>query len=314
MRFLTTITVLAAFFAAALPLSAKNPILPGVAADPEILLSENTGKFYIYPTTIKDQFKVFSSDDLVHWQDEGAVLDLKDVSWASSKAWAPSILETKIEGQYRYFFYFCAEEKIGVAVGDSPTGPFVDSGRCFIPTPPEGARGVQIDPDVFTDPKDGKTYLFWGNSYLAVGELADDFISFKPETVRLLDVPGFFEGAHVFERDGIYYLTWSQNPTWSPEYRVLYAMSDSPTGPYRIPENNIILSKRPEKNILGPGHHSVVKLPGTDRWLIFYHRLVTPRADGTWDREVCIDQMRFNPDGTIAVVEPTHEGVESIKR
>jgi len=289
-------------------LSAKNPILPGVAADPEILLSENTGKFYIYPTTDALKFRAFSSENLIDWKEEGVVLDLADVSWAKKEAWAPSIMERKIDGKYRYFFYFCAERKIGVAVGDSPAGPFTDTGKPLFPALPEGVQGgVPIDPDVFTDPASGKTYIYWGNSFLAMAELADDFCSIKPETFQRLEIPGFFEGTHVFCRNGIYYLTWSQNDTRSVDYRVLYAVSDSPAGPFTVPENNVILAKKPEADILGPGHHSVVQIPGTDRWFIVYHRHIMPYNPNHCRRETCLGEMFFDADGKILPIDPAAE-------
>lgn len=113
-----------------------NAALDGYYADPDVLYSEQTGKFYIYPTSdgfngwSGTYFKTFSSPDLVNWKDEGVILDLgKDVSWAKRNAWAPCIVERKINGQYKYFYYFTAAQKIGVAVADHPEGPFKDSGK-----------------------------------------------------------------------------------------------------------------------------------------------------------------------------------------
>ena len=152
-----------------------NPILPGFRADPEILYSEKTGQFYLYPTTDGFAgwggyyFDVFSSPDLVNWSNEGTFLDLStdQVSWATGNAWAPCIIEKKIgEGDYRYYYYFSGEsggKKIGVAVSDSPTGPFVDSGSPMVSDRPAGVNGgQQIDGDVFKDPVSGKFYFYWG--------------------------------------------------------------------------------------------------------------------------------------------------------
>src|SRR5690606_26145044 len=101
--------------------------------------SEKTGKYYIYPTSdgftnwSGTYFKVFSSPDLGDWKDEGVILQLgTDVTWAKANAWAPCIIEKKINGQYKYFYYFTAAQKIGVAVADDPTGPFTDSGKPLI--------------------------------------------------------------------------------------------------------------------------------------------------------------------------------------
>src|SRR5690606_23855894 len=110
----------------------------------------------------------------------------KDVTWANRNAWAPAIIEKKVKGKYRYYYYFSAAQKIGVAVADEPIGPFKDSGKALIDFRPEGIKGGQeIDPDVFTDPKTGKSYLYWGNSYLAVAELNEDMVSLKKNTLKV---------------------------------------------------------------------------------------------------------------------------------
>lgn len=166
----------------------KNPIIQGYYADPEVMYSEKTGRYYIYPTCDgipnwgSTQFKAFSSSDLVNWKEEGGILDLKNVSWAKKNAWAPSIIEKKqADGNYKYYYYFTAEKQIGVAISDHPTGPFIDSGKPLIGRElPKGMpRGQNIDPDVFTDPVSGNTYLYWGNYYMAVCELNDDMVSVK---------------------------------------------------------------------------------------------------------------------------------------
>lgn len=305
----------------------NNPVLSGFYADPEIIFSQKTKKYYIYPTSdgftgwSGTYFKTFSSPDLVNWTDEGVILDLKkDVSWADNNAWAPCAIEKKVNGEYKYFYYFTAAQKIGVAVADNPTGPFVDSGQPIIGEKPEGInRGQEIDPDIFTDPVSGKTYLYWGNGYMGVVELNDDMVSVKPNSFKRLHPDGTFrEGTEVFYRNGKYYFLWSEDDTRSPNYRVRYATADSPLGPLNIPENNLILEKRPEKGIYGTGHNSVIQTPGTDAWHIVYHRFTRPngiemgRAAG-YNREVCIDKLEFNEDGSIKPVEPTISGISSKK-
>ena len=150
-----------------------NPVLPGYHADPNIAVFGDT--YYLYPTTdghpdwSGTTFSVWSSRDLVHWRDHGVALDLgPGVSWADARAWAPAIAER--DG--RYYFYFCAEAMIGVATGDSPTGPFTDTGAPLIEANPDGS-GQAIDPAVFTD-RDGQSYLYWGNGVLHGVRLADD--------------------------------------------------------------------------------------------------------------------------------------------
>ncbi len=305
----------------------NNPVLTGYYADPDVLYSENTGLYYIYPTSdgfngwSGTYFKAFSSPDLVHWTDEGVILDLeKDVSWADRNAWAPCMLEAWVDGKYRYFYYFTAAQKIGVATGDSPTGPFVDSGKALIEGHPAGvAGGQEIDPEVFTDPQSGKTYLYWGNGYMAVAELNSDLVSLKPGTTKLLQ-PGdtFREGTTVFFRDGTYYFLWSENDTRDPAYRVRYATAPSPMGPLTLPEDNLILQSVENEGIYGTGHNSVLQIPGHDEWYVVYHRFSYPqgihlgRAAG-FHREVAIDRLEFSADGRIRPVVPTHAGVPAME-
>ncbi|ARN56034.1 family 43 glycosylhydrolase [Sedimentisphaera salicampi] len=304
----------------------NNPVLSGLYADPDIIYSEKTGKFYIYPTSdgytgwSGTFFKAFSSENLVNWKDEGVILDLKkDVSWTSRNAWAPCIIEKKIEGNYKYFYYFTAAQKIGVAVSDEPAGRFVDSGKPLISSHPEGInRGQEIDPDVFCDPQTGKDYLFWGNGYLAGAELSDDMLSIKQDTLKIMTPDRTFrEGVHVFCRKGKYYFLWSENDTRSEDYRVRYAVAESPLGELNIPEDNLILSKAPEKGIYATGHNSTIAAPNIDQRFIVYHRFTYPKGiemgrSAGYNREVCIDKMQFDESGRILPVEPTHEGISPL--
>ncbi len=308
----------------------NNPVISGLYADPEILYAEQTGRYYLYPTTDGEvgwnnhDFRVYSSDDLRTWTDEGVMFDLRtDCSWADSKGWAPCIIERKYVGKrgktsYKYFYYFVAEGKIGVAVADRPTGPFRDAlGRPMLTERPEGVRGGQvIDPDVFCDPQTGKYYLYWGNGFLAVAELNDDMVSLKEGTTRIL-IPRerkrdfhYNEGTYVFYRNGKYYFTWSENDTRSPNYQVRYAVSDSPTALTGGVSRTVLLAKDGSKGIWGTGHHAVIQRPGTDDWYIVYHRFARPDAiklgwDAGYHREICIDRLEFNDDGTLKPVHPT---------
>jgi arabinoxylan arabinofuranohydrolase len=305
---------------------ANNPVLKGYYADPEVLYSYKTAKYYIYPTSdgfnnwSGTYFKSFSSTDLVHWKDEGKILDLeKDVSWAKKNAWAPTIIEKKVNGVYKYFYYFTAAQKIGVAIADDPAGPFKDSGKALIAGKPKGIRGGQeIDPDVFNDPKTNKSYLYWGNGYMAVAPLNDDMISIDTSAIKIITPnSNFREGTEVFYRNGKYYFLWSEDDTRSENYRVRYGFSDSPAGKIIIPENNLILAKDVAQGIYGTGHNSVIKVNGRDEWYMVYHRFTRPKGISMGDaagynREVCIDKMEFNTDGTIKPVKPTVNGIKPI--
>ncbi|MGL1956883.1 MAG: family 43 glycosylhydrolase [Colwellia sp.] len=310
----------------------NNPVLDGYYADPEIIYSNKTKKYHLYPTSdgfdgwSGTYFKSFSSSDLITWQDDGVILDLKkDVSWTSRNAWAPTIIEKKrtdaepsSESEYSYYYYFTAAQKIGVAVANHPSGPFVDSGAPLISSKPAGiTHGQEIDPDVFRDPVSGKSYLYWGNGYLAVVELNEDMISIKQETIKVLTPDATFrEGVEVFFRDGTYYFMWSENDTRHEDYRVRYATASAPMGPLTIPENNLILSKNVEKKIYATGHNSVVKAANSDQWYIVYHRFTRPhgitmeRAAG-FNREISIDKLTFSDKGEVEKVELTLIGITS---
>lgn len=304
-----------------------NPVLNGYFADPEILYSNKTKKYHLYPTSdgyiswSGTSFKSFSSTDLVNWKDEGILLDLpKDVSWAKRNAWAPAMAERKINGEYKYFYYFTAAQKIGVAVSDSPTGPFKDSGKALITKKPAGIRGGQeIDPDVFVDPQTQKAYLYWGNGYMAGSVLNDDMISIDTNSIKVMTPDATFrEGTEVFYRNGKYYFLWSEDDTRSENYRVRYGYSDSPTGKITVPENNLILAKDAANGIFGTGHNSVIQVPGKDEWYIVYHRFTRPKGitmgnAAGYNREVCIDKMEFNSDGSIKKVVPTVAGIQKLK-
>lgn len=305
-----------------------NPILSGLHADPEILYSHQTGKYYIYSTTDGQPgwggwyFTVFSSSDLKKWRYENIMLNLKtdQVPWATGNAWAPAIIEKKVDGKYKYYFYYSGNSKevpgkkmIGVAVADSPTGPFTDLGHPIVKDSPT-RRGQQIDVDVFQDPESGKYYLYWGNGYMAGAELNDDMLSIKTETVTVMTPKGgtledyaFREGTYVFYRKGTYYFMWSVDDTGSPNYHVAYGTAKSPLGPIDVAKSPVVTIQDPAREIYGPAHNSVVCKPGTDKWYIVYHRInknfIEKGKGPGWHREVCIDRMYFNSDGTIRPVK-----------
>lgn len=307
----------------------NNPVLQGYYADPEIIFSEKEEKYYIYQTSdgftgwSGFYFEAFSSTDLVHWENEGVILDLKkDVSWTDRNAWAPTGIEKKqADGSYKYYYYFTAAQKIGVAMADSPAGPFMDSGQPLIDYKPKEmiTRGQEIDPDVFTDPVSGKDYLYWGNGYMAVAELNGDMLSIDKSTLQVITPDATYrEGTEVFYRKGKYYFLWSEDDTRSPNYKVRYATADSPTGPLEIPKENIVIQKDSSQAIHATGHNAVVQIPETDEWYIVYHRFTRPKGiemgrAGGYHREVCIDKMEFDAKRRIVEVKPTLKGIKAIK-
>ena len=150
-----------------------------------------------------------------------------------------------------------------------------------------------------------------GNGDRAVAEQKKDIIPSKRNSGKLMTPDNTFrEAIEVFYRNGLYYFLWSEDDTRSENYRVRYATATSPTGTLTIPENNLILAKRPEKGIYGTGHNSVIQVPGKDEWYIVYHLFTRPSGIKMGDaagfhREVCIDKMEFYAYGGIKPIEPT---------
>lgn len=314
-----------------------NPVIPVYAADPHAELFGD--KYYVFAThagiyssskAFHDKvqgeehgFAAWSSTDIRHWKSEGRILRFTEVEWARDMgdAWAPCMAERN----GRYYFYFCADSCIGVVVGDSPLGPFADVLRR--PLIPFRTDLSSIDPMVFID-DDGQAYLYWGAvpgpsadgtgadvcMHLSVQRLGADMMSLEGdplatiETHKVLDNHlVHIEASHVFKRQGIYYLMWSPGSFASNDderaYRVYYATSKAPLGPWKQAPNNPVLSTRRDVGVVGPGHHSTLQIPGTDEWFCVYHC-----HKGDVERHVFIDRMTFDSQGAIETIVPTLEG------
>ncbi len=218
----------------------------------------------------------------------------------------------------KYYLFFAGNDiqndeqygGIGVAVADKPEGPFKDHlGKPLIDKFHNGAQ--PIDQFVFKD-KDGSYYMYYGGwRHCNVAKLNDDFTGFLPfedgTIFKEVTPENYVEGPFMFIRDGKYYFMWSEGG-WGggPDYKVAYAISDNPFGPFeRI---NTIL-EQDENVATSAGHHSVIHVPGTEDYYIVYHR--RPKGDTARDhRETCIDKMTFDENGFINPVQITFEGVE----
>jgi hypothetical protein len=294
-----------------------NPILPGWYADPEAHVF--AGEYWIYPTTsapydVQTYLDAFSSPDLVEWKRHPRVLNLEDVAWGTRALWAPSVVEK--DGWYYLFFSandIQSDEEgggIGVARSRDPGGPFEDYlGKPLIGRFHNGAQ--PIDPFVFPDAT-GVHYLIYGGwRHCNIAKLNDDFTGFLPfedgATFREITPEGYVEGSFMLLRDGRYYFMWSEGGWTGPDYAVAYAVAPSPTGPFQ--RIGRILQQDPEV-ATGAGHHSVLHVPGADKWYIVYHRRPLGETDRN-HRVVCIDELRFNPDGRIVPVRITLEGVKA---
>ncbi len=306
-------------------LAAQNPIIRDqFTADPTARVFN--GRVYLYPSHdivppagqrqdwfCMEDYHVFSSENLTDWTDHGVIVAQNKVPWVrpdSYSMWAPDC----VYRNGKYYFYFPSAPKdgrgfgVGVAVADSPEGPFVPE-----PEPIKGISG--IDPCVL-QASDGNAYIFWGAGRCAklkpnMKELADDTPKEKVKWgEREFEMYGVnclsglpnrqAEGPFAFEYNGNYYLTY---PYVRENTEVLgYAMSKNPMGPYEY--KGLIMAEH--ANGCWTNHHSIVNYKG--QWYLFYHHnFFSPKDDKR--RSVQIEKLFFNSDGTIREVKPTMRGV-----
>ncbi len=130
-----------------------------------------------------------------------------------------------------------------------------------------------------------------------------------------LETYAFREGVYVFYRNGLYYFLWSVDDTGSPNYHVAYGTSTSPMGPITVAAEPIVIQQDAGNEIYGTAHNSVLQIPGRDEWYIVYHRINKNYLNNGpgFHREVCIDRMYFNTDGTIQKITPTHQGIQPVQ-
>ncbi len=256
----------------------------------------------------------FSSEDLVNWEKHPKVLSIENISWLRKALWAPAV----IEANGKYYFYFGANDiknneeigGIGVAVADTPIGPFKDVlGKPLIGKIVNGAQ--PIDQFVFKD-DDGQYYMYYGGwGHCNIVKMGTDLISIVPfedgSMYKEVTPENYVEGPFMLKRNGKYYFMWSEGDWNGPDYSVAYAIADSPFGPFR--RMGQILKQ--DKNIAtGAGHHSIIKGLDKDEWYIVYHRHPLGDTDGN-HRVTCIDRMYFSQDGSILPVEMTNTGVKA---
>lgn len=295
---------------------AQNPIIRDqYSADPSARVFGD--RVYVYPShdilapegvARKDWFcmedyHVFSSENLTDWTDHGMIVQQNKVPWVlpnSYSMWAPDC----IERNGKYYFYFPSTPKdtlgigkgftIGVAVADTPSGPFLSQ-----PNPIKGVRG--IDPNVFID-KDGQAYLYWSSRDIFGAKLKENMLELDSEVKTLANLPskGLKEGPYVFERNGIYYMTYPH--VENKIERLEYAISDNPLGPFKV--MGVIMDESPTG--CWTNHHSIIEFK--NQWYLFYHHNdYSPTFDKA--RSIRADSLSFNSDGTIKKVIPTLRGI-----
>lgn len=294
----------------------KNPVIKGLWADPDLV---KFGKeYYLYPTTdgftkwSGTKFSAFKSKDLEHFTESVELLDLatKQVPWAVGSAWAPCI----VEKDNRYYYYFCGQRPdkhscIGVAVSTQPFGPYQADATPLLPHELISKYNLNlsqiIDPSIYQEA--GKDYLLFGNGdTAAIVELQDDMRSIKPETIRQFEgLFGFREALEILKKDDLYHFTWSSDDAGSENYHVNYGTSKSLFGPviYHYP----ILTKRSDRDIMGTGHHSIMRDSEKGEYYIAYHRHARPTnqfpiGEKGYNRETCISPLDFDVQGLMRPV------------
>jgi beta-xylosidase len=294
----------------------NNPVFSGWYADPEGIIMDD--EYWIFPTYSAPydkqvHFDAFSSPDLVNWTKHERIIDTTKIKWAHRAVWAPSI----IKKEDKYFLFFGANDiqsneeygGIGVAVSDSPKGPYKDHlGKPLVDKFHNGAQ--PIDQFVFQD--NGKYYLIYGGwRHCNIAQLKDDFTGFNPyedgTTFKEITPENYVEGPFMFKKDEKYYFMWSEGGWTGPDYSVAYAVADSPFGPFKRIGKTL---QQDAKIATGAGHHSIIHNKYTDDYYMVYHRRPLDETDRN-SRETCIDLMEFNDDGTIKQVVITNEGVKA---
>jgi len=300
---------------------AQNPIVQtSYTADPAPMVHDGT--VYVYTShdedlTVRNFFtmndwRCYSSTDMVNWTDHGAILSYKDFDWSRGDAWAGQC----VYRNGKYYYYLPVNQKnggnaIGVAVSDSPTGPFKDAlGKPFL------VGYGYIDPTVFID-DDGQAYLYWGNPNLWHVKLNEDMISYDQslgivkEDLRdenfgyrskKIDnrTAAYEEGPWLFKRNSLYYLFY---PAGGVPEHLAYSTAKTVTGPWVYGDTIMHVIQKGGAFTNHPGY---IEFKGKS--YLFYHNGDLPGGGG-FKRSVCIEPFQFNADGTIPVIAPTKEGV-----
>lgn len=310
-----------------------NPVAPG--ADP-FVFKDDDGTYYLYATSGDEYgYRCYSSKNLVEWTSEGYCLLKDDVYTDPNSAftkyafWAPEIM--KYNG--KYYLVYTAQHRIGVAVSDSPTGPFTNNAKRYL----INSANV-IDGNFFVD-DDGTVYLYFvtqrkaefngtkiesgNNIWGCVFNMDELKIELKTITllvrwdaeIETLAASGgdCVEGPFMIKNNNTYYITFSSNRYQNTKYSVHYATSDKPLGTFKRDKNNITLmcddllykdNKNP--HLYGTGHHCFVEAPNGKDLLIVYHAHRTGRSSAgltgaslVSPRSACIDLAWFTEDGKL---------------
>ncbi|GAT63438.1 glycoside hydrolase family 43 protein [Paludibacter jiangxiensis] len=304
---------------------AENPIMQThFGPDPAPMVYNGTVYSYVgddIPGTdfyYMTKWRVLSTTDMVNWTDHGSPISLESFKWARDRAWAAQC----IERNGKFYWYICAQSTkndmaIGVAVSDSPTGPFKDAlGKPLI----MNGSWSNIDPTVWID-DDGQAYLYWGNGSLFYVKLNKDMISYSGDIVTVpvtvesfggtrgnksVENPNkdmYVEGPWFYKRNNLYYMMYAGMGKGGE--CLSYSTSNGPTGPWKyqgkIMENQKLNSFT--------NHGGIIDYKGNS--YLFYHSGLLPNG-GSYGRAACVEQFTYNPDGTIPAVTATKEGPKPV--
>ena len=288
-----------------------NPVIPGYFADPTIKKFGDT--YYMYATTDGSgagfgPAQVWTSKDFVNWT-------LMPMNWPDSHwIWAPDVIR-HTDG--RYYYFYCQPCIIHCGVSETPRGPWKNIlGESEAVLVPDRfvTNAITLDGQTFVD-DDGSVYLYWGTWGIykgfgcGAGKMTPDLKGFtETRLIPNTEAVDFFEAPFVLKRNGIYYFMYSSGSCHDHTYRVQYATSDHPLGPYEY--KGCILETNEDGTVHGPGHHSILK-EGDDYYIV-YHRHANPHSNRGFHRQLCMDKMEFAADGSIRKVIPTHKGVGAL--
>ncbi len=294
-----------------------NPVVTDkFTADPAPMVHDGTLYLYVGHDEAKgdEMFNItewlcYSTRDMKTWTDHGAVLRPTDFDWAVGEAWASQVVEK--DGKFYYYTTVQAGaplncKAIGVAVGDTPTGPFKDAiGKPLITDKmtPNGERGWwnDIDPTVLIDDH-GTPWLCWGNGTCFIARLKPDMVSLDGP-IEILELPHYVEGPWLHKRGDLYYLTYASMGKGSEMMHYATAKEIDGTWTY---QGALTGTARNSFTI----HPGIVEFNG--QWYLFYHNgglTLDGQGAATGRRSVCADYLYYYPDGRMAFVEQTEAGV-----
>ena len=290
-----------------------NPVVTyKYLGDPAALVHDGT--LYIYAGHdecpppqqyyLMNKWCILSTKDMKTFTEHSYKMQAKSFAWAKGEAWASQV----IERNGKFYWYVTVEHKdipgksIGVAVADSPVGPFKDARGSALVTNDMTTEYTKIgwddiDPTVFID-DDGQAYLIWGNTQCYYAKLKENMTELDGPIVPV-DLPRFTEAPWIHKRGEWYYLSYASE---FPE-KICYAMSKSITGPW---EYKGILNELAGNS--NTNHQAIIEF--NDEWYFIYHNgAINPHGCG-FRRSVCIDRLYYNPDGTMQRIIMTTEGVQ----